>query len=308
MTKLSNKRVKHIIKAVSTGKATVKQVSQLYEVSVRRVQQLVAQNKRTGKMPILSKNRRPKTFLNEEQKRLVEEAFLDSRFGARLLRHHIRKKFGVTIPHNKIHAHLKLKGWAKPNEKKQKQRKYCRYERQHSFSLVHLDWHDAEDGKKVLPILDDASRNLLAIGEFSSISTQNALKVLKEAVLRAREYNAFIRELNSDRDTTFLPTHPKALAEDHAFQKALRSYGIKFIPSRRRHPQTNGKNERWFQEYDKHRHRFKTLAEFADWYNNRIHGGLDLSADETPNEAIMRKLQPESLLGLFYQQIERKKT
>lgn len=308
MTKLSNKRIKHIVKAFLAGQATVKQLAQVYEVSPRRVQQLVNHHKKTGQFPVLSKNRRPKKPLNEEQKQLIERAYDESRLSATLLRLHIQKKYHVNISHNKIHAHLKENGLARPDAKKQKQRKYCRYERDHSCSLVHLDWHDGPLGEKVLPIIDDASRKVLAIGEFTAINTQNALKVLKEAVLRAREYNAFIRELNSDRDTTFMPTHPNALREDHTFQRALHAYGIKFIPSRRRHPQTNGKNERWFQEYDKHRHRFSTAQEFIDWYNNRVHGGLNRREGLTPNEAFIQRLQPECLLGLFYQQIERQKT
>ncbi len=72
------------------------------------------------------------------------------------------------------------------------------------------------------------------------------------------------------------------------------------IPSRRNNPQTNGKIERWFQEYIKHRHKFKSVNEFKYWYNDRIHGSLKLEWGETPNEAFIRKLQSESILGLFF--------
>lgn len=299
MTKLSNKQVSFIVKTVSKGDANCSELAQLYEVSSRRVRQLVAAYRKTGQVPVLSKQRRPKTFLTEKQKRLIEEAYNESFLGATLLRLDIQKKFEVNIPHNKIHAHLKEKGLAHPDEKKQKQRKYCRYERDHSGSLGHLDWHETDNGLKVLPVLDDASRKILAIGEFSAISTENALKVLKQAIKTTHEYNAFIRELNSDRDSTFMTTKNPDW-DKHKFQQALRTYGIKFIPSRAHHPQTNGKNERWFQEYDKHRKRFKTAKQFMNWYNNRIHGGLNRRQPDTPNEAFMRKLQPECLLGLFY--------
>jgi len=71
------------------------------------------------------------------------------------------------------------------------------------------------------------------------------------------------------------------------------------MPSRRNNPQTNGKVERFWLEYDRHRFRFNTMEEFASWYNNRMHGALLMDIGETPNEAVVRKLPPEAKLGLF---------
>lgn len=116
MTKLSNKRVQFMVKQVSKGKATCKQLACLYEVTSRRVRQLVSQYKKTGHVPVLSKNRRPKTFLTEEQKRLIEQAYQESFLSASLLRLHIQKKFQVNIPHNKIHAYLNRREGITPNE------------------------------------------------------------------------------------------------------------------------------------------------------------------------------------------------
>ena len=47
----------------------------------------------------------------------------------------------------------------------------------------------------------------------------------------------------------------------------LGSKDIKHIPFRRNNPQTNGKMERWFREYGKHRSRFESARELMDWYN-----------------------------------------
>ncbi|MFH1588625.1 MAG: DDE-type integrase/transposase/recombinase [Candidatus Diapherotrites archaeon] len=306
MTKLSNKRIKFIVKAVCTGKANIEQLAKLYEVSVRRVQQIMKEYNESGEIPVLKKNRRPKESLSLEEKEVIDKAYEKVRLCACRIKPFIKKKFKMNISHNKIHEHLKQKGLAKSDKKKQKQRRYCRYERKHSLSLIHLDWHEPKENKKikVLPIIDDASRKIIAIGEFTAINTHNALKVLEDAIQHAFEYNAFIKELNSDRDTTFMTNKPRKTKHDnHKFQKALRKHNIKFIPSRRRHPQTNGKNERWFQEYDKHRFRFNTVNEFIEWYNNRPHGSLDRENAETPNEAFIRKLQPECLLGMFYKNI-----
>jgi hypothetical protein len=44
-----------------------------------------------------------------------------------------------------------------------------------------------------------------------------------------------------------------------------------YIPSRRNNHQTNGKLERFWLEYDRHRFRFDTMEEFIVWCNNRMH-------------------------------------
>lgn len=37
-----------------------------------------------------------------------------------------------------------------------------------------------------------------------------------------------------------------------------------------------------------------------NWYNNTIHLGLSRKEGITPNEAVVNKLQPEALIGLFF--------
>jgi hypothetical protein len=59
---------------------------------------------------------------------------------------------------------------AQEDENKQKRRKWVRYERKHSLSAGHIDWHEWDGTSiKVCVILDDASRMMLAGGEFFEI-------------------------------------------------------------------------------------------------------------------------------------------
>ncbi len=44
-------------------------------------------------------------------------------------------------------------------------------------------------------------------------------------------------------------------------------------------------------------HRFNSLVELVEWYNNRPHGSLNLRRAETPNEAFIRKMLPEVWFG-----------
>jgi len=60
------------------------------------------------------------------------------------------------------------------------------------------------------------------------------------------------------------------------------------------------------RRYERHRWRFSTIEEFADWYNHRIHGSLWLKIGENPEEAFLRKAPTEALLGLFMEQIDRR--
>ncbi|MFQ5621628.1 MAG: hypothetical protein ACE5FT_07375 [Candidatus Nanoarchaeia archaeon] len=197
-------------------------------------------------------------------------------------------------------ALLYLRTKSTNTSQKQKKRKRCRYERKHSLSLLHIDWFEYK-GINIVAVEDDASRRLLSIGEFNEATTDNTLKVFNEAESKAKEINACIYAVNSDKGTQFYPNkRDKKGNAKHKFEEYLNSRGIKHIPSRRNNPQTNGKLERWVQEYKKHRDRFDSPQEFAKWYNNRLHGALWLEMGETPNEAFQRKLRPEVLLWMFF--------
>jgi len=299
MVKLTNKKVRWIVDQVVIHHEKTDVVSVIQGISQRRVQQLVKYFKEHDEYPTLNKNRRPKSFLSDEEKTIIRESYLKTFLGARLLRIHIAKEYSRNIPQNKIHQFLIEAKFAKPNPKKQKKRKRCRYERDHSFSLLHADWTEYHD-LKVIAFLDDASRNVVAIGEFQHATAENSIKTLQIAQKVAKKHCAVIQAINTDRGSQFYANagerKKKGISQ---FERYLAKCGINHIVSRKNNPQTNGKIERWFQEYKKHRHRFSSGEKFINWYNNRLHGSLMLEWGETPNEAILRKLPPESLLGLF---------
>jgi len=67
--------------------------------------------------------------------------------------------------------------WPQRTRKRKKIRRkpYIRYERNHSLSTVHLDWHTREiNGKEVCVVLDDSSRFILAGGEFDAATAKQA--------------------------------------------------------------------------------------------------------------------------------------
>jgi putative transposase len=75
-------------------------------------------------------------------------------------------------------------------------------------------------------------------------TTRNSLFVLYNAIAK-NLVTPFM--LNSDRGSQFIPSKFNKKGEAfHKFQEALNELGIIFVPSKRRHPQTNGKLERFY--------------------------------------------------------------
>jgi putative transposase len=303
MTKLNDKKIRWIIRWRSKG-MEAREVAIAQKVSVRRIEQLYREYKHTGMIPVLKTDRRPKKDFTEEEKRSIEKAYEETFLCAKLLRHHIRVHHGMDINHNRIHKHLLNIRKAEEDPKKKKKRTRCRYERDHSFSLVHGDWFEWE-GRQVTGFTDDASRDILAIGEFDEATGESTIKVFKLAEKRAEELNSHIREANTDRGSQFYANKwsRKGVKGMSEFERYLDMRGITHIPSRRKNPQTNGKFERLVQEYRKHRGKFGSAEEFRIWYNNRMHGSLKLEWAETPDQALARKLRPESMLGLFFRNV-----
>ena len=304
MVKLTDKKIKWIVKQVVDNRRDTEIIANTQGVSKRRVQQLAKYYKETGKYPSLNMKRRPRSYLSDEQKEVIEKAYNESFLGASLLRHHIKRYYNMTLPKNKIHQYLLKKNFSKPDPNKQKKRKRCRYERTHSLSLVHADWSEYKD-IKLIAYEDDASRMILSLGEYRHATGENTIKTLKDAEKEAAGYNAYIQEINTDRGSQFYANAGEKKKKGQSqFEKYLKKQGMRHIPSKRNNPQTNGKIERWIQEYKKHRHRFSTTDEFKNWYNNRLHGALRLDWGETPKEAFMRKMKPGYLLGIFMDLVE----
>ncbi len=77
----------------------------------------------------------------------------------------------------------------------------------------------------------------------------------------------------------------------HRFEEFCRENGVRHILCRYNHPQSNGKLEKWFDLYRRHRDDFESFEAFIDWYNRvRPHMSLDWANLETPEKAFWRKL------------------
>ena len=305
MTKLTNTKMKWIIRQ-HRKRLSNESIADAMKVSIRRVQQIIKEYKLTKIMPALNKSRRPKTEITEEQKNAINIAFEDTKLSARLLYYELKNR-GLPVPKNKLYNYMKEKGWVIPNPNLQKQRKRCRYERHHSGSLVHGDTHrTSEDHPYCLLWTDDASRKILSgIESNKPMNNKQSILSFKQAQKEAWKCNVLILQVNTDRGPEFFSNKKEQDKNSKSeFEIYLKKQKKQHIPSRRKNPQTNGKLERLWQEYNRHRWRFKSLKEWIKWYNNRLHGALKLEWAETPNEAFIRKRRPESILGEFWRLVE----
>jgi putative transposase len=162
-----------------------------------------------------------------------------------------------------------------------------------------MDWHHCDNGKYLISVLDDASRKILAAGEFDNETTENSLTVLKQAYGECLPLYSILSVV-TDHGSQFYANKRDAKGyAEHGFEQFLEEYGIRHILCGVNHPQTNGKIEKWHDLYIHHRSRFSSLDGLVDWYNyERPHGSLNLRRAETPSEAFIRKMRPEVWLGL----------
>lgn len=235
------------------------------------------------------KTGRPFEPLNPKFYKLVIDQWKKNKCGARKL-HAIIIKKGFSVSRRKIEQVLRREGLQKPCKKRQKPRKYKRYEWPIPNYMWHTDWHVIKSerlrGEKILVYIDDCSRKVMGY-IIGAENTKNSLFALYSAIA---EHLIIPFCLNSDRGSQFISNKlDKRGKANHAFQQALKELGIIFIPSKRRHPQTNGKNERFFgildSEFDE---RFENIDHFIEWYNNQR--SSEAVNYMTPNEAYKKRL------------------
>lgn len=299
MRKLNNSKIKLIVRLKDKNAMGTKEIAEMQRISRRRVQQLYRFYADNGYAPFLNKPGVKEKPIEKEDEALVLESYGKYVMNALYLEKLIYHDTGKRIPHNRIHRILKKHGKAKDEPKKKKRRKYCRYERKHSLSLGHIDFHESRvkgvEGKHVSTVLDDASRNILSISEDDHATAENAVKTYEKAQTRTVEYGG-IAQLIDDNGAQF--KNPRnTMNRDHVFSKCLADNGTVQIFCTAGRPQANGKEEKWFDCYEKHRGRFASAEAFAEWYNNRPHGSLNLRHAITPNEAFIRKIRPEVWIG-----------
>ncbi len=296
MVKLNDDRIAWIIRMKERGVKNA-EIASVQKVSVRRVQQIYAEYRKSKHVPSLKKPGRPNKAVTEFERSIVREAYMRFRSNALYLEVFISKLYNLKISHRRIHAIMVSEGMSVEEYRKHTRKKWIRYERDYSNSLWHADWHEIKDsrwrGKQLIAYEDDASRFVVGYGVFDSATSENSASVLDESV---RKYGKPASIL-TDNGSPFT-TNPDAVENaPTSFEHYLMKHKIRHVLSRVHHPQTNGKIEKFFDIFESKVKFFNSMDEFMEWYNTvRPHGALNLEQMETPVEAYYARMPPKGVL------------
>ena len=268
-------------------------IARIQEISTRRVRQLYSQYRKSGTVPRLKEPGRPKApDVTEHERAIIKDAYERFRLCACYLERALSYD-GIRINHNRIHKVLREEGLAMNEPHKQRRRKWIRYEREHSNSLWHVDWHKIKDerwkGQWLIAYEDDASRFIAGHGVYPTLTSPYSVEVLNAAIKKHGKPKSIL----SDHGTTFYAvesvSRERGLTE---FERHLIRNRIRLIVGRVNHPQTNGKIEKFFDIFEKKVKFFSSVDEFMTWYNCvRPHGAFDISKLETPVKIFYRKME-----------------
>ncbi|MGC8912145.1 MAG: DDE-type integrase/transposase/recombinase [Thermoprotei archaeon] len=293
---LNDGQVRWIIKSKEEG-CRSSDIARLQDISERRVRQIYSYYRKVGEIPQFKKPGRMRRDITEEERNVIRRLHGIYKTNACYLEQ-ILSAHGYKINHNRIHRILVQEGLALIEEGKHVRKKWIRYEREYSNSLWHADWHRIKDDRWkdgwLICYEDDASRFITGYGIAEEPSSKMSVEILDSAIAKYGKPASII----TDHGTTFYTVESekreKGLTE---FESYLLKNKIRFIVGRVRHPQSNGKIEKFFDIFEKKIRYFSSIDEFFYWYNCvRPHGAFDLSKIETPIKMFYARMPQSEML------------
>jgi putative transposase len=287
MAKLNEKKRRWIVNQFRSGRGATS-IARIQKISRQMVHKLVAKHKREGVAAYAAKKPgRKKISINKSFVKRVVELREQTDYGSEKL-HFVLKKQGFGVSQHIVQRILDEQRLTEPCEKRRGQRKYVRYQWPISNYLWHCDWSEYE-GEHYCAFIDDRSRKIVAAARFDGATKENTLFTFYQAALANQVCPAIVL---SDKGSQFFANiknkkGQRALSE---FEQELNDLGIELWTSRRNHPQTNGKMEKWFGTMKRRmkKHPEESLQDFVKWYNKeRIHDALDY---KTPDEVYEQNL------------------
>ena len=226
------------------------------------------------------KTGRPETKLNPNAEVIIFD--LRKRFGYGACHiEQILKKKGFGISHRQIEKLLVRNGFVEPNIRKQRSRKWVRFEMPKPNDMAHTDWtYDPFTTKNFSVFIDDRTRLITSSGLFKRATAENSIVLLKSAVA----YYGKPKSVMTDHGTQYYSNHKGSKQEYTKFRIVLDALGIKHYLARVNRPQTNGKVEKFFLTYKTEfaTGTFSGINDFIKHYNEeRLHMSLGY---KTPKE------------------------
>jgi len=288
MRKLTQQKIRWIIKEVDNAERTTYRIAKTMNITPQWTRELHRQYHATSQYPYPKKSGRKPRSITEEEKKTVLEIRKQHPLNAVTLEKILNEQ-GTHIGRNRIHQILKEEGLVKDEPHKQRRRKWVRYERRYSNSLWHADWFE-ETHEQIILFEDDASRFITGYGVFTNANTENSNRVLYQAITSYGRP----KQMMTDHGTQFTSLLRETCSDpqQNKFQQLLEYYGILHIKARVKHPQSNGKVERVGQTIEQLRKHFPSWEETVYYYNfERPHSSLENGHLRTPYQAFQDKMR-----------------
>lgn len=268
--------VKQCLKDIPTSKVALSQ-----KVTPRTAQLLVKIYKEQGWEGLKDhKTGRPETNLNKNTEIIILDLRRRFSYGACHIEQLLKRR-GFSISHRQIEKLLVRNGLVEPNIKKQRCRKWVRYELPNPNDLWHTDWtYDPFTQRQLSVYLDDRTRLITSFGIFKRATAENSIALLKSGIV---EYGK-PKTIMTDHGAQFYANREESKQENTQFRIILDALGIKHYVARVNRPQTNGKVERFFLTYKTEyiTGTFDGIKDFIKHYNEaRLHMSLGY---KTPKE------------------------
>jgi putative transposase len=268
-------------------------------ISERWVKHLYSRYRDDGKVPSPGKPGRPAIEIPVGEREAIVLAYHRFKVGACRLVPILKRYYDISTNHMRVYRVMTEEGLLYSKARYRVKKRWVRWEREHSNSLWHVDWHEVEDsrwkGMQLIVYEDDASRRIMAHGVFEHATSPHSVEILNRAIAE----HAKPKSILNDRGSTFYAVEAEAREKGLTeFELYLMSNHIEQILSGKRHPETNGKLEKLFDILETGLERgIQSIDDCVYWYNClRPHGALDLGRAETPIEAYYRKLPRRDVL------------
>lgn len=295
--RLDQKQIGYIVRQCEKGRRT-SHVAEEMKISQRRVQQILAEYRATGKIPTLKPPGRPEINPTKEQIDAVLAAHNEMPAGVTRTTRYLRQR-GMQISEKMTYRIMKANEMVISSAAKSRRRKWIRYERRYSNAMWHTDWHAMKDhrfqGYQLITYLDDASRCVVGAAVYKEATSENAVATLQSSIT---EFGTPATIL-SDNGSCFVGVRRKVPTKSWTptvFEAELLDRGIELINARPYHPQTNGKLERFHRTLEEEIHHFESLSAFVAYYNEvRLHWSLNIDNGETPLQAFRNRKVPDAI-------------
>ena len=280
MYKLTLKKRAWIVKQFENG-IPVHKIALSQNINRRTVYKIINKQKQEGWDGLKDhKTGRSETVLNQTTVIIILD--LRKRFGYGACHiEQIFKKKGFQVSHRQIENILLRNNMVVPNLKKQKSRKWVRYELPNPNDLWHTDWsYDPFTGKQLAVYIDDRTRLITSFGLFDRATAENTIALLYSGIAEYGKPKAVM----TDHGGQYYANHPNADQQNTLFGSTLSTLGIKHYLARVNRPQTNGKVERFFLSYKTEfaTGTFTNVKDYVQHYNEqRLHMSLHY---RTPKE------------------------